>query len=62
MTAESGCREIHRLLERVPIYSAPGQAQCADGLYFFYESGEASSHAPRGRIVRSGIIRDRQVG
>jgi hypothetical protein len=46
--------EIHAALECLPLLDAPGDIPFVDGLYFFYENGEASQHAPSGRIVRVG--------
>jgi len=54
MNPEKGCREIHRLLEQLPIRTEPTRVPFVDGLYFFYEAGEASEHGPVGRIVRVG--------
>lgn len=52
--AEKACSEIHTLLGQLPIYTEPGQVPFLDGLYFFYEIGEASEHGAAGRIVRVG--------
>jgi len=54
MTTEDVCREIHRLLELLPLYTAPVQVPFSNGLYFFYEAGETSDHGLTGRIVRVG--------
>lgn len=54
MNTEAACAEIHRLLEPLPVYTDPGHVPFLDGLYFFYEAGEASEHGPVGRIVRAG--------
>ncbi len=52
------CEKIHSLLAHLPILRSISdvKARChfADGLYFFYELGEESVHAPEGRIVRVG--------
>lgn len=52
--AERGCAEIDRLLASLPAFTDPDDAPFANGLYFFYEAGEQSPHAPEGRIVRVG--------
>jgi hypothetical protein len=54
MILTSVCQEIHRLLQGLPVCTDPKQVPFADGLYFFYESGETSEHGPDGRIVRVG--------
>ncbi len=51
---ETACAGIHALLEGLPLYRTPAQVPFADGLYVFYERGEVSPHAPRGRVVRIG--------
>jgi hypothetical protein len=51
---EEACKAIHEALETLPLHTSPGQVPFADGLYFFYEEGEASRHGPEGRIVRVG--------
>jgi hypothetical protein len=48
------CGEIHALLQELPLLSAPSEVSFFDWLYFFYERGESSAHAPGGRIVRIG--------
>ncbi len=45
---ERACEAVHRALEQLPQLSAPSQTTVADGLYFFYERGETSTHAPHG--------------
>lgn len=52
--AALACAEIHRLVEQLPLLESPAEVAFANGLYFFYETGEASEHAPAGRIVRVG--------
>lgn len=55
--ADSKCAAIHDLLPALPVFASPEDARKAsfrDGLYFFYEEGETSSHASGGRIVRVG--------
>ena len=51
---ESACDEIHHLLAQLPIHTDPGQVRFTNGLYFYYEEGERSTHGPNGRIVRVG--------
>jgi hypothetical protein len=51
---EAACARLHELLGTLPRYSNPVQVPFDDGLYFFYEQGETSPHAPDGRIVRIG--------
>lgn len=51
---ELACRTVHGVLERLPRHSSSGEARVADGLYFFYEDGESSTHGQRGRVVRVG--------
>ncbi len=48
------CAEIHRQLARLPEHDSPSKVGFRDCLYFFYETGEQSSHALDGRIVRIG--------
>jgi hypothetical protein len=48
------CHAIHAALERLPSWREPRQVPFSNGLYFFYERGEASPHAPQGRVVRVG--------
>jgi len=54
MTAEAACADVHALLETLPTFGLPSEVAFSDGLYFFYEAGESSPHARRGRIVRVG--------
>jgi hypothetical protein len=54
MHSENGCESVHRALEKLPLSLKPGQVPFSNGLYFFYEKGETSSHGPLGRIVRIG--------
>ena len=51
---EEVCAAIHDALESLPLLSSPTDVPFLDGLYFFYEDGETSRHAPSGRIVRVG--------
>lgn len=48
------CGRIHALLRPLETLMTPAAVSVPDGLYFFYEEGERSDHAPRGRIVRVG--------
>jgi len=52
--AEGKCEYIAKLLETLPILHSPSDVPFLNGLYFFYEKGEVSNHAPKGRIVRIG--------
>lgn len=52
--SESACATIHGALESLELLSDPRDVPVTDGLYFFYENGEASDHAPDGRVVRVG--------
>lgn len=52
--ADELCLRIHRTIQQLPVHHGPKGVQVTDGLYFFYENGEASLHAPQGRIVRVG--------
>jgi len=54
MTAEELCSSLHTLLLQLPVYTSPSDVPFSNGLYFFYETGETSQHAPAGRIVRIG--------
>ena len=54
MKSTALCQAIHGHLRTLPVFTAPKQIPIADGLYFFYESGETSQHGPDGRIVRVG--------
>ena len=59
---EQPCEAIHEALETLPLLDSPVEVPFADGLYFFYEEGEFSDHAPNGRIVRVGNHPRRQGG
>jgi hypothetical protein len=50
----AGCSRVHAALTALPLWSEPAQVPFANGLYFFYERGERSMHAPQGRVVRIG--------
>ena len=54
MNPEEICSTVHELLRPLPAFEQPAEVPIADGLYFFYERGESSRHAPDGRIVRVG--------
>lgn len=54
MGVEDICGRVHTLLLRLPLCDSPSQVKFTDGLYFFYEIGETSAHAPVGRAVRIG--------
>lgn len=59
---EQACEAIYQALETLPLLQSPAEAPFADGLYFFYEKGEISDHAPNGRIVRVGNHPRKQGG
>ena len=52
--AAAGCSRIHTALAAQPLWSHPAHVPFTNGLYFFYERGEQSRHAPQGRVVRIG--------
>ena len=54
MRPEEACQAVHALLYGLPEFKQPAEVPITDGLYFFYEDGESSQHAPDGRIVRVG--------
>ena len=54
MNPEEICRNVHALLHSLPTFERPADVRITDGLYFFYERGEASLHGPDGRVVRVG--------
>jgi hypothetical protein len=59
------CAEMHALLASLALYERPKDVPFDNGLYFFYEAGESSAHAPDGRIVRIGNhprAQDRLIG
>lgn len=62
VTPEEACKAIHEALETLPPLSSPDEVPFADGLYLFYEEGEASNHGPKGRIVRVGNHPRKQGG
>ena len=51
---DEACRAVHDLLKPLPVVEQPSGVSITDGLYFFYEDSESSSHAFEGRIVRVG--------
>jgi hypothetical protein len=51
---EEKCEEITKLLKTLPMLHKPSDVPFLNGLYFFYEKGEVSGHAPEGRVVRIG--------
>jgi len=53
-TPEELCARIHKSLEPLPTFKEPSKVPFSNGLYFFYQKGETSMHAPNGRIVRIG--------
>jgi len=48
------CPKINQILSRLQLYSDPDEVPFNNGLYFFYEKGEKSSHDNLPRIVRVG--------
>ncbi|MDP2735940.1 MAG: hypothetical protein Q8P12_07095 [bacterium] len=48
------CSRIHRILDPLKVYSDPDDVPFNNGLYFFYEKGEQSSHDDLPGIVRVG--------
>jgi hypothetical protein len=54
LTPNQACAAIHEALKALPLLASPADVPFGDGLYFFYEQGEVSDHAPKGRIVRVG--------
>ena len=54
LDAATGCARIHAALTALPHWTRPDAVPFTNGLYFFYEQGEWSRHAPGGRIVRIG--------
>ncbi|MGH8982563.1 MAG: DUF7664 domain-containing protein [Acidimicrobiia bacterium] len=59
------CTQLHTLLGSLSPYDRPEDIPFNNGLYFFYEAGENSAHAPDGRIVRIGNhprAQDRLIG
>jgi hypothetical protein len=53
-TPERLCERLNKLLNLLPSFKEPSRVPFNNGLYFFYEKGEISRHAPDGRIVRIG--------
>jgi hypothetical protein len=54
MDVAMACERVHALLAGLPVFRAPSDVTFDNGLYFFYETGERSQHAPAGRVVRVG--------
>lgn len=55
VAAANACQQIHSLLSSLPAFRSPSEVPFTDGLYFFYEQGEESSHPGGGdRVVRVG--------
>ena len=54
MKPEEICSAVHGVLYALPLFESPSEVPISNGLYFFYERGEVSPHAPEGRIVRVG--------
>lgn len=54
MHPEELCLTVHGHLRSLPVFGQPSEVPITDGLYFFYERGESSEHAPDWRIVRVG--------
>lgn len=52
--SEHLCEQSNKLLNALPAFTEPSRVPFNNGLYFFYEKGETSRHAPDGRIVRVG--------
>ena len=62
VTPEEACAALHNALEVLPLLTSQADVSFGDGLYFFYEHGETSDHAPNGRIVRVGNHPRKQGG
>lgn len=54
MDSAEACKRIHELLEILPIWREPLGNLPRNGIYFFYEAGEYTSHTCNLRIVRIG--------
>ncbi len=54
MTPEQACEKIHEQIHRLPALGDPGKVAFQNGVYFYFEKGEACSHAGGLRIVRVG--------
>lgn len=54
MNGAEVCRAVHEMLAALPAFEDPRDVTIKDGLYFFYEGGECSPHAPSSRVVRIG--------
>jgi len=53
-TPERSCEQLNKALSFLPSFKEPSRVPFNNGLYFFYEEGETSKHAPNDRIVRIG--------
>ncbi len=62
LPSQKACAVVHDALGVLPLLSSPADVPFADGLYFFFEEGESSYHAPNGRIVRVGNHPRKQSG
>jgi hypothetical protein len=54
LSTDELCQLVHSTLEKLPELRVPDDVDFLNGLYFFYQKGEASPHASKGRIVRVG--------
>lgn len=64
LSPSAACARIHDLLSSLPERHSAEEVPFSNGLYFFYERGESSSHACDGRVVRIGNhpkVQDRLV-
>ena len=50
----AACAEIHEILSNLPIFNDPEEVPFTNGLYFFYEDGEKTTHDNMPGIVRVG--------
>ena len=48
------CKRVHEIFEVLPSWKLPSNHLPKQGLYFFYENGEITSHTGKPRIVRVG--------
>lgn len=55
------CGRIHAAVARLTQCTSPIQVPFDSGLYFFFETGEESTHGPAGRIVRVGKNESRSL-
>ena len=54
MNVSQLCNRVHEILEVLPSWKFPSNHLPKQGLYFFYEDGEITSHTGKPRIVRVG--------